>query len=152
MSGNYRAGLLLLLLPLISGCYTVIHHQPVTEPVGYYSDCRECHHDGLEDYCVEEVYLFEGNSYYGFNGPTHYNYFNDSAWWWYYSDLEDEEEGDPEDSPVTRILRRRHISVDPAIMSALNQVTVSSSGSDSDDEEEDEEEQSPRKKLKRRRR
>jgi hypothetical protein len=148
----FKAGLLLLLLPLISGCYTVIHHQPVTEQVGYYSDCRSCHHDRVEDYCVEEAYLFSGYNYSGFTGPTNYSYFNDSAWWWYYSDLEDVEEGESTDSPVTRILRRRHVSISPAIMSAVNQVTVISSEGDSDDDEEDEEEQSPRKKLKRRRR
>ena len=152
MRYNYRFGLLLLLLPLISGCYTVIHHQPVSEHVGYYSECLDCHHDGVQDYCVEEVYLYSGNSYSGYAGPSGYNYFNDSAWWWYYSEDEDEGEADPGDSPVTRILRRRQVSLGPEIMSALSQVTVTTAEGNSDDDDDEEEEPPPRKKLKRRRR
>ena len=157
MSHKYRFGLLLLLLPLFSGCYTVIHHQPVTEPVGYYSECSNCHHEGIDQYCVEEAYLYESesrdNGYFVSRGLTNYSYFNDSAWWWYYTAPEDEEEGEPDDSPVARILRRQHSSLGTAIMSAASQVTaVASEGDSSADDDEDEDDQSPRKKLKRRRR
>ena len=147
-----RAIPLLLLLVLLTGCYTVIQHRSSEQPVGYYSDCLECHHDGVEDYYVEDVYLLQGDSYSRYSPGTRYRYFHDSPWWWDYRYSEGEEsEGEEDDSPLVRVLRR-HRSPQSIMVQQQKQNVARVAGADEsdDDEQEEEEKQTRKKKLKRR--
>ncbi|MBL7032569.1 MAG: hypothetical protein ISR91_00330 [Candidatus Delongbacteria bacterium] len=153
MGYMHRTVPVLLLLPFLSGCYTVIRHQPVEQSVGYYSDCLQCHDNGVEDYYVEEIYHLSADSYSRYAGENHYRYFHDSPWWWYYSYDEDEVAGEEDDSPVTRILRRHQNFNSTAVIQLGENVIRLSSSDEQDEGDQEEEEDKPRqKKLKRRKR
>ncbi len=149
---RWRLVLLFMLLLLLGGCYTVIQHRRVSEPVGYYSDCLQCHESGMEHYYVEEVFLLQADAYSRYGADTRYHYFHDSPWWWDYRYTEEEAAREDETaSPLVRLLRRQRNRVQvaglPEAASAVN------ASQEEDAESEDEEESSShKKKLKRRRR